>query len=55
MKTHNDISDTDCSHDTYGTLAQLVAQPIVDRKVTGSSPVRPANTYQEAARAPVAA
>lgn len=29
-------SDT---HDTYGAVAQLVAQSVVSRKVAGSSPV----------------
>ena len=48
MNTHNTTSDTNCGPDTYGTLAQLVAQPVVSRKVTGSTPVRPANTHQEA-------
>lgn len=54
MKTHSTTSDTDCGPDTHGALAQLVAQPVVSRKVTGSSPVRPANDHQEAAQAPVA-
>lgn len=48
MKTYS-TTDTDCVPDTNGTLAQLVAQPVVDRKVTGSSPVRPANFQQAAA------
>lgn len=46
------LSDTDCGPDTNGALAQWVAQPVVSRKVTGSSPVRPAN---EGARAPTPA
>lgn len=50
MNTHNTTSDTDCGPDTNGALAQLVAQPVVDRKITGSSPVRPA-TRKEAAAA----
>ena len=54
MTTHNTNSDTDCGPDTYGALAQLVAQPVVSRKVTSSSLVRPATTSQEAARAAVA-
>lgn len=45
-------NDTDCGPDIYGALAQWVAQPVVDRKVAGSSPVRPANV---GGRAPVAA
>lgn len=50
MNTHNSTSDTDCGPDTDGALAQLVAQPVVSRKVTGSSPVRPANHQEAAAR-----
>lgn len=38
----NHSLDTDCNDDTYGVLAQLVAQLIVDETVTGSSPVHPA-------------
>ena len=45
--SHN--SDTDCGPDTYGVLAQLVAQRIVCPKVASSSLVRPAT--QEAAAA----
>ena len=37
--------DTDCGPDMYGALAQLAAQPVVDRKVTGSNPVRPAKRH----------
>lgn len=43
-------TDTDCGPDTNGALAQLVAQSVVSRTVTGSSPVRPA-TREEAAAA----
>ena len=32
----DDADDTD---DTYGAVAQLVAHSVVNRKVTGSSPV----------------
>lgn len=49
MQTHNSSTDTDCGPDTHGALAQLVAQPIVDRKVTGSNPVRPAKRKESAA------
>ena len=47
MKTYN-ATDTDCGPDTYGVLAQLVAQRIVCPKVASSSLVRPA-IFQEAA------
>lgn len=40
MKTYCH-SDTDSVPDTHGALAQLVAQPVVSRKVAGSNPVRP--------------
>lgn len=53
MSTHSH-NEPDCGPDTYGALAQWVAQPVVDRKVTGSSPVRPANDHRKE-RAPVAA
>ena len=36
------MDDDDVSDDLYGTVAQLVAQRIVDPKVAGSSPVRSA-------------
>lgn len=42
MNIHTIISDDTRVPDIYGTLAQLVAQSVVSRKVTGSSPVRPA-------------
>ena len=48
MKIHSTTSDTDCGPDTNGALAQLVAQPVVSRKVTGSSPVRPAKEVNAA-------
>ena len=33
------MPDDDDSDDTYGVVAQLVAHPVVNRKVAGSSPV----------------
>ena len=38
----NDSDDADDSDDTYGAVAQLVAQRIVSAKVAGSNPVRSA-------------
>ena len=35
----NESDDADDSDDTYGAVAQLVAQRIVSAKVAGSSPV----------------
>ena len=35
----NDNSDSDDVDDTYGAVAQLVAQRIVSAKVAGSNPV----------------
>jgi hypothetical protein len=32
-------SDDSDDHDLYGAVAQLVAHPVVSRKVAGSSPV----------------
>ena len=34
-----DSDDSDDVHDLYGAVAQLVAHPVVSRKVAGSSPV----------------